>query len=183
MNEINRAGKTIMKRKSSGMKCKDCGMAHKGTCAKKTAQIIKPRSVTVKNTYPPGTYFPQQPRRGVPKTTWTPQPPVHSLQFIKPIPKDAKPWSPFSGGLVPRPVRTPRPFWKKGIKTTGKTGGKSNRLGGGGRFLQVERAAARSGARNPAAVAAAVGRRSLGAGKMARLAAAGRRRASKKSSR
>lgn len=51
------------------------------------------------------------------------------------------------------------------------------KLGQGGRFQAVERAAAKSGASNPAAVAAAAGRNKYGARKMARMAAAGRRRA------
>jgi len=53
------------------------------------------------------------------------------------------------------------------------------RLGSGARFKAVERAAARSGARNPAAVAAAAGIKKYGKRKMARMAAAGRRRKSK----
>ena len=48
-------------------------------------------------------------------------------------------------------------------------------LGSGARFKAVEHAAAASGARNPAAVAAAVGRRKYGAKKMAAMSAAGRR--------
>jgi hypothetical protein len=53
---------------------------------------------------------------------------------------------------------------------------KSMKLGGGGRFAAVERAAARSGAENPAAVAAAAGIAKYGKAKMAKMAAAGRRR-------
>jgi hypothetical protein len=64
-----------------------------------------------------------------------------------------------------------------GLKTSGTYKGKSNALGGGGRFQQIEDKARASGAKNPAAVAAAVGRKSLGAAKMAKLAAAGRKRA------
>lgn len=48
-------------------------------------------------------------------------------------------------------------------------------LGEGGRFAAVKAAAARSGARDPAAVAAAVGRKKYGAKRMAALSAAGRR--------
>jgi hypothetical protein len=55
--------------------------------------------------------------------------------------------------------------------------GKSTAPGGGGRFAMVEAAAARSGATNPAAVAAAAGRKKYGAAKMAKWAAAGRKRA------
>jgi len=48
-------------------------------------------------------------------------------------------------------------------------------LGEGGRFAAVKAAAARSGARNPAAVAASAGRKKYGSKKMAQLSAAGRR--------
>lgn len=68
---------------------------------------------------------------------------------------------------------------RSGIKTTGTYEGKSNRLGGGGRFAQVEDKIAASGAKNPAAIAAIMGRKKYGAKKMAQMAAAGRRRASK----
>jgi len=57
---------------------------------------------------------------------------------------------------------------------------KSMKLGGGGRFAKVKAAAAKSGMRDPAAVAAAVGRKKYGAKKMAKMAAAGRKRAAKK---
>ena len=57
---------------------------------------------------------------------------------------------------------------------------KSMKVGGGGRFKKVEAEAAASGARNPAAVAAKVGREKYGKKKMAKMAAAGRKRASKK---
>lgn len=53
---------------------------------------------------------------------------------------------------------------------------KMPKLGTGKRFAAVAASAAKSGARNPKAVAAAVGRRKFGAKKMAALAAAGRRR-------
>ena len=49
-------------------------------------------------------------------------------------------------------------------------------LGQGGRFAAVEAEARASGARNPAAVAAAAGRKKYGAAKMAAMAAAGRRK-------
>lgn len=50
------------------------------------------------------------------------------------------------------------------------------KLGSGARFKAVERAAEKSGASDPAAVAAAVGRKKYGAKKMAQMAAAGRRK-------
>jgi len=49
------------------------------------------------------------------------------------------------------------------------------KLGSGARFKAVEKSAKASGARNPAAVAAAVGRKKYGAKKMASLAAKGKR--------
>ena len=52
-------------------------------------------------------------------------------------------------------------------------------LGTGARFKQVEAAAAKSGADNPAAVAAAAGRAKYGAKKMGQLAAKGRKNAAK----
>lgn len=53
-------------------------------------------------------------------------------------------------------------------------------LGQGGRFAAVKAEAAASGARNPGAVAAAAGRKKYGAAKMAKMAAAGKKRASGK---
>jgi hypothetical protein len=50
------------------------------------------------------------------------------------------------------------------------------KLGQGGRFAAVKASAAASGARNPAAVAAAAGRAKYGAAKMAKMAAAGRKK-------
>ncbi len=49
------------------------------------------------------------------------------------------------------------------------------KLGSGARFAQIEKQAAASGARDPAAVAAAAGREKYGAKKMAALAAKGRK--------
>lgn len=49
-------------------------------------------------------------------------------------------------------------------------------LGGGGRFEAVMKSAAASGAKNPRAVAAAVGRKKYGARKMQAMASAGRRK-------
>ncbi len=50
------------------------------------------------------------------------------------------------------------------------------KLGSGARFKAVEEAAEKSGARNPAAVAAAAGRKKYGEEKMEQLAAAGRKK-------
>lgn len=54
------------------------------------------------------------------------------------------------------------------------------KLGTGKRFAAVEKSAAASGATNPAAVAAAIGRKKFGAKKFGALAAKGARRAAKK---
>lgn len=51
------------------------------------------------------------------------------------------------------------------------------KLGSGKRFAAVEASAAAHGAKNPAAIAAMVGRKKYGAGKMQAMAAAGKRRA------
>ena len=50
------------------------------------------------------------------------------------------------------------------------------RLGSGARFKAVAKAAKASGARNPNAVAAAAGRAKYGAARMAKMAAAGRKK-------
>lgn len=50
-------------------------------------------------------------------------------------------------------------------------------LGSGARFKAVMAAAKKGGAKNPAAVAAMAGRKKYGAAKMAKLSAAGRKRA------
>ncbi len=50
------------------------------------------------------------------------------------------------------------------------------KLGSGERFKQVERKAAASGAKDPKAVAAAVGIKKYGAKKMSQMAQAGKRR-------
>ena len=65
------------------------------------------------------------------------------------------------------------------IKKTGTFKGKSNKLGGGGRFAQV--AAKAGGGAKGAAIAAAVGRKSLGKAKFQELAAKGKKRVAKKS--
>jgi len=57
---------------------------------------------------------------------------------------------------------------------------KSMRLGGGGRFAKVAAAAKKGGAKNPAAVAAAIGIKKYGQKKMTKMAVAGKKRASKK---
>jgi hypothetical protein len=64
-----------------------------------------------------------------------------------------------------------------GLRKSGKYKGKSNKTGGGGRFQQVEDKAKASGAKNPAAVAAAIGNAKYGKGRMQSMAKAGRERA------
>lgn len=54
--------------------------------------------------------------------------------------------------------------------------GKTPKLGTGQRFAALTAQLARRGARNPKALAAWIGRRKYGKAKMARMAAAGRRR-------
>lgn len=56
---------------------------------------------------------------------------------------------------------------------------KKAKLGQGGRFAAVEASARASGAKNPAAVAAAAGRKAHGKKKMAEYSAKGRRDAKK----
>lgn len=55
-------------------------------------------------------------------------------------------------------------------------GGKSMRLGGGGRFARIKAKAAASGARNPGAVAAAAGIKKYGQAKMTKMAQAGKKK-------
>ncbi|WP_051844052.1 hypothetical protein [Streptomyces sp. NRRL S-813] len=57
---------------------------------------------------------------------------------------------------------------------------KTPKLGTGKRFAAVAASAAKSGAKNPKAVAAAVGRKKFGNAKMAKMATAGRRRTARK---
>lgn len=68
-----------------------------------------------------------------------------------------------------------KPIGGGGIKTTGTYQGKSNNLGGGGRFAQL--AAKAGGGAKGAAIAAAIGRKKYGNKKMAQMAAKGRKRA------
>ena len=75
-----------------------------------------------------------------------------------------------------------------GVNTVGKpevkayakqdlAGDESMKLGGGGRFAAIEAKAKASGARNPAAVAAAAGMAKYGVKKMTKMAVAGKKRA------
>lgn len=56
-------------------------------------------------------------------------------------------------------------------------------LGSGARFAAIEKKAAASGARNPAAVAAAVGIKKYGKERMSQMAQAGKREVSRKKER
>ena len=58
--------------------------------------------------------------------------------------------------------------------------GKSMKVGGGGRFAKVEAEAKKSGAKNPAAVAAAAGIKKYGKEKMEKMAQKGKERAAAK---
>jgi hypothetical protein len=60
------------------------------------------------------------------------------------------------------------------------TAKKKPKLGTGKRFKAVEASARKSGARDPKAVAAAAGRKKYGAKKMAKMAAASRKRTARK---
>ena len=64
------------------------------------------------------------------------------------------------------------------VKKTGKTNGKSNKLGGEGRFAQV--AAKAGGGKKGAAIAAVAGMKKYGKAKMSKMAKAGKNRAAKK---
>ena len=68
------------------------------------------------------------------------------------------------------------------IKTSGTYKGKSNRLGGGGRFQQVVDKIKKKGVseKRARAIAAVQGRKKYGKAKFQKMAAAGRRRTSKK---
>jgi hypothetical protein len=68
-------------------------------------------------------------------------------------------------------------FHSEKVMREGHNTKKSMKLGGGGRFKAIEKKAAASGAKNPAAVAAAAGIAKYGKAKMAKMAAAGRKRA------
>lgn len=57
--------------------------------------------------------------------------------------------------------------------------GKSTKLGMGGRFAMVKAAAKKGGAKNPAAVAAMMGRKKYGQAKMTKMAVAGKKRAAR----
>lgn len=68
---------------------------------------------------------------------------------------------------------------KKSSSGKSKSGGKKGKapkLGSGKRFKQVAASAAKSGARDPNAVAAAAGRKKYGAKKMGAMAGAARKR-------
>ena len=56
---------------------------------------------------------------------------------------------------------------------------KSMKVGGGGRFAKMKKKL-KGKVKDPAAVAAAIGRKKYGAKKMAKMSAAGRKRAAKK---
>jgi hypothetical protein len=63
-----------------------------------------------------------------------------------------------------------------GKKARGMARGGSMKLGGGGRFKKLAGSLAKKGIRNPNALAASIGRSKFGGKRMAKMAAAGRRR-------
>ena len=63
---------------------------------------------------------------------------------------------------------------------TKKTTAKKPKLGTGKRFASLESKLKSKGAKDPGALAAAIGRKKYGNAKMAKLSAAGRKRAAKK---
>jgi len=65
---------------------------------------------------------------------------------------------------------------KKRLRTIQKRVQKTSKLGTGSRFKAVVASAKASGAENPAAVAAAIGRKKYGQKKMGQLAAKGRKK-------
>ncbi len=69
------------------------------------------------------------------------------------------------------------------LRTTGKTGGKSNKPGGGGQFKQTTNAIMKSkpkgGIKEAKAIAAIEGRKKYGAAKFQAMAVAGRKRVKK----
>lgn len=68
----------------------------------------------------------------------------------------------------------------KKARTNQKRVQKTAKLGSGARFKALEKAVATGGAKNPGAVAAAIGRKSLGKAKFQKLASQGRKRTLRK---
>ena len=67
---------------------------------------------------------------------------------------------------------------KRAKSTPGKSyvaKGKAPKLGSGGRFKAIESALEKKGAKNPGALAAYIGRKKLGASKMGKLSAKGKK--------
>lgn len=69
---------------------------------------------------------------------------------------------------------------KTSKRSSAKSGGRKPKLGTGARFKQVEASAAASGARDPGAVAASMGRKAHGQKQMTRYSQMGKRRAARK---
>jgi len=65
---------------------------------------------------------------------------------------------------------------KKSLKDKQKKVQKTAKLGSGARFKAVEESAKASGAKDPAAVAAAIGRKKYGAKRMAAMAKSGKKK-------
>lgn len=65
---------------------------------------------------------------------------------------------------------------RKSARAAQKRAQKTAKLGSGKRFTALKKSIAASGARNPGAVAAAIGRKKFGAKKFAKMSAAGRKK-------
>lgn len=151
-----------VKRKStSSMKCKNCGMNHKSeSCAMKES-AMKHKNIISDTVGAAGdelNYLGDKAATG--------------LKFAGNLAQGAvRNVTGGYGGMLKKKGRS----IKKKIKKSGKSFGKSNKLGGGGRFRQVEHAVAgKKGVYNPAGLAAYIGRKSLGKAKFQRLAAKGK---------
>lgn len=68
---------------------------------------------------------------------------------------------------------------QKALRAKQKKVQKTSKLGSGKRFAALEASIAAGGAKNPAAVAAAIGRKKYGAKKMTKMAVKGRKRSKK----
>jgi hypothetical protein len=70
--------------------------------------------------------------------------------------------------------------WEESRRSQEASVAKKAKLGTGKRFASLKKSLAKKGIKNPSALAASIGRKKYGAKKMAKLASAGRKRASKK---
>jgi hypothetical protein len=80
-----------------------------------------------------------------------------------------------AGGKKSAPKKA-SPATQKKLRAAQEKTQKTAKLGSGARFKALEKSVAAGGAKDPAAVAASIGRKKLGAKKMAKLAAKGRKK-------